>query len=90
MRGFKSLGAARCTIAGIEVRHAIRKGQLAHTGAEYQRPADQFYSLLHNEPQLVRVLFVFSQNLRHNPLILIMMFHPLLWVRKPSFIASFG
>jgi hypothetical protein len=25
--GFKSFWTARCTIAGIEVRHAIRKGQ---------------------------------------------------------------
>ena len=28
MLGFKSFWAARCTIAGIEVMHAIRKGQL--------------------------------------------------------------
>ena len=28
MRGFKSFWAARCTIAGIEVMHAIRKGHL--------------------------------------------------------------
>jgi putative transposase len=27
--GFKSFWAARCTIAGMEVMHAIRKGQLA-------------------------------------------------------------
>ena len=27
MLGFKSFWAARCMIAGIEVRHAIRKGQ---------------------------------------------------------------
>src|SRR5262249_16138559 len=31
MVGCKSFWAARCTIAGIEVMHAIRKGQLAAT-----------------------------------------------------------
>jgi putative transposase len=45
MLGFKSFWAARCTIAGIEVMHAIRKGQLVNTGEEYQTPPDQFYSL---------------------------------------------
>jgi hypothetical protein len=45
MLDFKSFWAARCTIAGIEVMHAIRKGQLVTTGEEYQTPADQFYSL---------------------------------------------
>jgi len=32
MLGFKSFWKARCTIAGIEVMHAIRKGQLMSTG----------------------------------------------------------
>ena len=32
MFGFKSFWAARCTIAGMEVMHAIRKGQLVTTG----------------------------------------------------------
>jgi putative transposase len=45
MLGFKSFWAARCTIAGIEVRHAIRKGQLATTGTEFITPAEQFYAL---------------------------------------------
>jgi putative transposase len=45
MLGFKSFWAARCTIAGIEVMHAIRKGPLVTAGEEYQTPADQFYSL---------------------------------------------
>src|SRR5262245_45345973 len=31
MLGFKSFWAARCTIAGIEIMHAIRKGQLVRT-----------------------------------------------------------
>jgi putative transposase len=45
MLGFKSFWAARCTLAGIEVMHAIRKGQLVNTGEEYQTPVEQFYSL---------------------------------------------
>jgi len=45
MLGFKSFWAARCTIAGIEVMHAIRKGQLATTGTVAQTPAEQFYAL---------------------------------------------
>jgi transposase-like protein len=45
MLGFKSFWAARCTIAGIEVMHAICKGQLVNTGEVYQTPAEQFYSL---------------------------------------------
>jgi len=45
MLGFKSFWAARCTIAGIEVMHAIRKGQLATTGHVSQTPAEQFYAL---------------------------------------------
>lgn len=45
MLGFKSFWAARYTIAGIEVMHAIRKGQLATTGTVPQTPAEQFYYL---------------------------------------------
>jgi putative transposase len=45
MLGFKSFWAARCTIAGIEMMHAIRKGQLMGTGNTPQPPAEQFYSL---------------------------------------------
>ena len=45
MLGFKSFWAARCTIAGIEVMHAIRKGQLMITGNGLQTPAEQFYAL---------------------------------------------
>jgi putative transposase len=45
MLGFKSFWAACGTIAGIEVMHAIRKGQLKTP--EHSRPtlAEQFYSL---------------------------------------------
>jgi putative transposase len=45
MLGFKSFWAARCTLAGIEVMPAIRKGQLATTGTMSQTPAEQFYAL---------------------------------------------
>jgi putative transposase len=45
MLGFKSFWAARCTIAGIEVMHAIRKGQLATTGTLSPTPAERFYAL---------------------------------------------
>ena len=45
MLGFKSFWAARCTIAGIEVMHAIRKGQLLIPEHTPQTPAEQFYAL---------------------------------------------
>ena len=45
MLGFKSFWAACCTIAGIEVMHALRKGQLMVTGNTPHTPAGQFYSL---------------------------------------------
>ena len=45
MLGFKSFWAARCTIAGMEVMHAIRKGQLVPPGHGPQTPAEQFYAL---------------------------------------------
>jgi putative transposase len=45
MLGFKSFWSARCTIAGIEVLHAIRKGQLVTTENVPQSPAEQFYAL---------------------------------------------
>jgi putative transposase len=45
MLGFKSFWSARCTIAGIETMHAIRKGQLSTTGNASPTPAEQFYAL---------------------------------------------
>jgi transposase-like protein len=45
MLGFKSFWTARCTIAGMEVMHAIRKGQLAPTEPGAQTPVEQFYAL---------------------------------------------
>lgn len=43
MLGFKNFWSAAITIAGIEIMHRIRKGQLRSTGR--LRPAQQFYSL---------------------------------------------
>jgi hypothetical protein len=36
---------ARCNIAGIDVTHAIRKGQMMVTDKMPQTPAERFYSL---------------------------------------------
>jgi hypothetical protein len=44
-RDFKSFWGARCTIAGIEVMHAIRKGQLAGAQEMGRTPAEQFCAL---------------------------------------------
>jgi putative transposase len=43
MMGFKSFWSAAVTLAGIELLHMIRKGQLRAAGR--LRPANQFYSL---------------------------------------------
>ncbi len=45
MLGFKSFWAAQNTLAGIEVMHMLRKGQLQRVGAEEQTLAEQFYAL---------------------------------------------
>jgi putative transposase len=45
MLGFKSFWAVRCTIAGMEVMHAIRKGQLRTPVPSLHTPAEQFYAL---------------------------------------------
>ena len=43
MLGFKSFWSVAITLAGIELMHMIRKGQLKGSGTS--RPAQQFYSL---------------------------------------------
>ena len=45
MLGFKSFCAATCVLAGIELMHMIRKGQMAMPGCEALSFADQFYAL---------------------------------------------
>jgi putative transposase len=47
MLGFKSMEAAQCTVAGIEVMHMIKKEQLVmQEGTQGQTPAQQFYALI--------------------------------------------
>jgi putative transposase len=41
--GFKSFRSATATLAGAELMHMIRKGQMQTTGKLH--PAQQFYSL---------------------------------------------
>jgi transposase-like protein len=43
MMGFKSFRSAAATLAGVELMHMIRKGQLRAKGT--LRPAQQFYAL---------------------------------------------
>jgi transposase-like protein len=44
--GFKSFDAAQCTLAGIELMHMLRKGQLVREdGAAGLTPAEGFYAL---------------------------------------------
>ena len=45
MLGFKSFHAAKSILAGIELMHMIRKGQLMFGGTEETSFADQFYVL---------------------------------------------
>jgi putative transposase len=45
MLGFKSFNAAQCTLAGVEVMHMLRKGQLEEGGEQDLTPAEQFYAL---------------------------------------------
>jgi putative transposase len=45
MLGFKAFAAAQCTLAGVELMHLFKKGQLvAETGAEGRTAAEQFYA----------------------------------------------
>jgi putative transposase len=45
MLNFKSFQAAKCILAGIELMHMIRKGQLMLEGSNEMSFADQFYAL---------------------------------------------
>ena len=45
MLGFKSFQSAKSILAGIELMHMIRKGQLMMEGADDLSFADQFYAL---------------------------------------------
>ena len=46
MLGFKSFGAAHYTLAGVELMHMLKKGQMrGEEGEEGLPPAAQFYAL---------------------------------------------
>ena len=45
MLNLKSFRAAHCVLAGVELMHMIRKGQLAINGADAMSFADQLYAL---------------------------------------------
>jgi transposase-like protein len=45
MLGFKSFPAAAKVLAGMELMHMIRKGQMAMPGCEGMSFADQFYAV---------------------------------------------
>ena len=45
MLGFKSFVSARCTLAGIELMHMIKKGQMIIVDGQGLSAAQQFYSL---------------------------------------------
>ena len=45
MLDFKSFQSAKCVLAGIELMHMIRKGQLMLKGCNEMSFADQFYAL---------------------------------------------
>jgi len=45
MLGFKAFDAAQCTLAGIELMHMLRKGQLEEGAEQGLTSAAQFYSL---------------------------------------------
>jgi putative transposase len=46
MLGFQSFESAQCTLAGIELMHMLRKGQLEGDEVEGLSAADQFYALV--------------------------------------------
>jgi putative transposase len=45
MLGFKSFEAAQYTVAGVELMHMLRKGQLEEGAEQGLTPAAQFYAL---------------------------------------------
>ncbi|MBR9909164.1 MAG: hypothetical protein GYB33_02285 [Gammaproteobacteria bacterium] len=45
MLGFKNFHAAQKTLAGIELIHMIKKGQMRATRGDCFSPAEQFYAL---------------------------------------------
>lgn len=46
MTGFKSFKRAQTILAGNEIIHMLRKGQLQHPHGDGRFPAEQFYLLV--------------------------------------------
>src|SRR5450759_2386900 len=51
MLNFKSFPSAKCALAGIELRHMIRKGQFMMQGCAERSVANRFYALAGNSVQ---------------------------------------
>ena len=64
MLGFNSFWSAAITLAGIELMHMIRKGQLK--GGGKSRPAQQFYSLATQKNSKLTIVLDRSETLRQN------------------------
>ena len=64
MLGFKSFWSAAITVAGIELMHMIRKGQLKGSGKS--RPAHPFYSLATKKNSTLTIVLDRSETLRQN------------------------
>jgi hypothetical protein len=62
MLGCKSLWNARCTIAGMEVMHALRKGQLVTSRPKSQTPAEQFSAVAASITHSAQSSLSLSQN----------------------------
>jgi transposase-like protein len=45
MLGFKSFWSARRTLAGVELMHMLKKGQMLAAGGQQLSAVEQFYSL---------------------------------------------
>jgi len=45
MLGFKFFWSARCALAGIELMHMLKEGQLLAADAQRLSASEQFYSL---------------------------------------------
>jgi hypothetical protein len=56
MKGFKSSRRAQTILAGIEIIHMLRKGQLQHPHGNSLSPAEQFYLLVAKKNSQIRML----------------------------------
>ena len=58
MLNFKSFQSTKCVLAGIELMHMIRKGQLMLKGCNEMSFADQFYAMAGKSVQSEGLAFV--------------------------------